>query len=356
MKTLAIVLALAATAEAKPKATAVSPDVHKKYGELMALGHKAQKKKDWTGAIAAFEKAVEAIPDDPTALTELGWTAYLAKDLDKAEAATKRAVASDGAPNIRGAALYNLGLVDEARHDTKGAIAAYIASIKVRPHSVVRAALAKLDKAAAAALDPFAAEPLTAIASPDAFCKARPPVTDDARNICACTTKELAKAAGPFQAVMSVTEACHDEGSAASEEDWLAVKRDGKWFVTDSASSTSENHRCEASVAITAEAKGKRVIASIVVDGHCGNGIDDHTWYVTSLLALGTKGGAVAATPAFEIKRDEFGTGNDTGVSIDVELAPTWNADGSLTLAGSTKGLDKAEAANTVGRHDLGLD
>ena len=150
---LAIVrLAAAGAAQAAPKAKAtVSPEVHKKYGELMALGHKSQQKKDWKSAIGAFEKAVEAVPDDPAALTELGWTAYLAKDLDKAEAATKRAVASDGAPNIRGAALYNLGLIAEARHDTKGAIAAYIASIKARPHSVVRAALAKLDMAAAAA-------------------------------------------------------------------------------------------------------------------------------------------------------------------------------------------------------------
>ena len=59
-----------------------------------------------------------------TVLGELGWTAYLMKDYAKAKDATQKAIAHQPAPNIRGAALYNLGLIDEAQHDTAGAVAA----------------------------------------------------------------------------------------------------------------------------------------------------------------------------------------------------------------------------------------
>src|SRR5215470_3007299 len=126
MRALAVVVLLTLPALADPKG-------------LLRKGRDLQGAKKYAEAIAAFEEALKLQPDDPTVLGELGWTAYLMKDYAKAKDATQKAIARQPAPNIRGAALYNLGLIDEAKGDTAGAVTAYTESLRARPNATVRA-------------------------------------------------------------------------------------------------------------------------------------------------------------------------------------------------------------------------
>lgn len=142
-------------------ATAAPDDALSKARKLAAAGKHAE-------AVAAFEQAVQAHPDDVGTQAELGFEAYLAKDYARAEAATRAAIAKVPAPGApgdpvsrtRGAALYNLGLILEATNRPRDAAAAYADSLAARPSRVVRGKLQKLDPELAAKRDPLAPQPL----------------------------------------------------------------------------------------------------------------------------------------------------------------------------------------------------
>jgi len=72
---------LVGAAAPPPNAPKVSPEVKKKYKAALSRGRKLEKGKDYKGAVGAFQAALAVIPDDPWALSELGWAAYLAKGL-----------------------------------------------------------------------------------------------------------------------------------------------------------------------------------------------------------------------------------------------------------------------------------
>jgi len=152
MRTLAFVLATTAIAAAGPDP------------KLLASGRDLEAKGKHAEAIAAYEKYLEAAPDDAVANAELGFAALQAKDYAKAEAATRLAIvhAAKGSylhdPNgrARGAALYNLGLIEEAQGKPKDAAASYKESQASRPSRIVREKLQKLDPALAAIADPLA--------------------------------------------------------------------------------------------------------------------------------------------------------------------------------------------------------
>src|SRR5262245_55957379 len=70
-----------ATKPAKPGKP--SKEQLKAYNDALKRGRAASKKKDWAGAIKAFEECLTLAPDDAMALSELGWALYSSGDLDK---------------------------------------------------------------------------------------------------------------------------------------------------------------------------------------------------------------------------------------------------------------------------------
>jgi tetratricopeptide (TPR) repeat protein len=152
----------------KPKKP--SAENKKLYQESMKKARTTQTKdKDAKGAIPFFQEALKAIPDDPRALAELGYAAYVAKEYTLAKESTEKSLALSQDPNLRGAALYNLGLIQVALGDNKGAAQSYMLSFYARPNKTVLAALQKIDAATAALVDPFTAKPSTSVTSPESY-------------------------------------------------------------------------------------------------------------------------------------------------------------------------------------------
>src|SRR5689334_17381236 len=74
-------------------------------------GRRLSRAKDWPGAIKAFERALAVSPDDARVLADLGWVAFQANDLVRADSANKRALANAKEPQLRAPILYNVGRV-----------------------------------------------------------------------------------------------------------------------------------------------------------------------------------------------------------------------------------------------------
>jgi tetratricopeptide (TPR) repeat protein len=109
--------------------------------QLAAKGQHAE-------AVAAFDAALRAVPDEPRVLLELGWELRAAGKLPRAEEICRKAAQVATAPSERGKALYNLGRVLEQKSDKPGAIAAYRDSLKLRENRTVRERLLGLDPTA----------------------------------------------------------------------------------------------------------------------------------------------------------------------------------------------------------------
>jgi Tetratricopeptide repeat len=138
-------------ADDKPKAAAakkVSKKAQQRYRAALKAGRAKLKQNDAKGAVASFEAALKAVPDDARALSELGWAAFKAGDLAKARQATDRSIASAGDAKLRAASLYNLGRILEAEGKKPEAIEPYRRSLALRPNATVRDRLVALDPAA----------------------------------------------------------------------------------------------------------------------------------------------------------------------------------------------------------------
>jgi tetratricopeptide (TPR) repeat protein len=116
------------------------------YDAHMRAGDALEAKAKWTDALAEFEAALAAKPNDAHALVEVGWTAYNAKKLPRAREASEAAVlAAASDPQLRGAALFNLGLA-YAGDDAYAAASLVFAGYVLRPNASVEAELVKLEK------------------------------------------------------------------------------------------------------------------------------------------------------------------------------------------------------------------
>lgn len=352
-----IVVLLASLAEASDKTKLTAAD-QKKYSQLLRKGRELQAKKDYVKAMVAFDDALKVAADDATVLTEMGWTAYLAKDLDQAEKYTRKALANQATPSVRGAALYNLGLVREAKADRKGAIAAYSASLKERSNATVRAALAKLDPAAAAALDPFKPQPLAGpFKSVDDYCKTTTKPDDDAEWQCECG-KDSAVAkpavAKPYEALEPVTQKCTVHGTDMARTSYaLAIKAGGSWYVGPIAD-TFENRHCNDTVGKQdIKLDGGRVLVWADEAGDCTGGETETQWTERELVVFGIgASGKPSATPTIVVARKEQAgdlEGTKQTTTVDIALDLVWGKDGALTVKGKTKGGD----ASVVGKHAL---
>ena len=154
----------------RPKAgpdKGISAAQRAQYVTALKAARAAQKAGNLVKAVAQFDAAIIAWPDDPRALGERGWARYKQGKLVEAQADLMAALARTSNGDQRGAQLYNLGRVHEAAGRAPQAIAAYRASNTARPHPVVRKRLATLTKAPTAVL---ASQQLTPIKSLAAFC------------------------------------------------------------------------------------------------------------------------------------------------------------------------------------------
>ena len=105
----------------------------------LEAGRKLARAKDWSGALVVFDRALALAPDDARLLAEVGWAAFQAKDLARAEAANQRALAGTKDPPLRAQILYNAGRVAEARGDKSAAKIHYGDSLALRDNAEVTA-------------------------------------------------------------------------------------------------------------------------------------------------------------------------------------------------------------------------
>ncbi|MBL9008766.1 MAG: tetratricopeptide repeat protein, partial [Myxococcales bacterium] len=151
-------------------AAAPNPSVSD-YQMALRCGRQSVSESAFVDAVTQFEAALRARPNDPVALSELGWAALQAGDLARARAATENALATTKDRALLAASLYNLGRIAEATDDRNAAMAAYRRSLTLRKSAEVTARLAAIDTSTPAAM-PLTVAPFQGpFVSVDAFCK-----------------------------------------------------------------------------------------------------------------------------------------------------------------------------------------
>jgi tetratricopeptide (TPR) repeat protein len=194
----------------------------------IAQGRKLATEKRFEDAIAAFEEAVKLDPYDARALSELGWVAFQANKLERADEATRTSLKFTYDPKVRGATLYNLGRIHEARAQLPEAAAAYAQSLALRDNATVTKRLADLT---AKGITPPVVTPQQCgfkrqdAATPDALCAAM--VTNPERNLCGDGGVQTWKLDHPRITEAAVFGIYKDEEMTSYY--YLALKLDGVW-------------------------------------------------------------------------------------------------------------------------------
>src|SRR5215470_1741790 len=187
-----LVLAAAASAAPKkaardePQLTDAQKAAQKEAAAQLRLGRSLGNKGKHAEAIAAYDKALAAVADEPHVLLELGVELRATGDLARAEDVCRKVAKAGNDPTFRAPALFNLGRVLEDKKDKPGAIAAYRESLGLRENRFVRERLFALDPTAQS--DVTVPKPLDGpVASLAAWCAAHkdtpcnlddPPVSD----------------------------------------------------------------------------------------------------------------------------------------------------------------------------------
>lgn len=100
----------------------LDPLLAKRYREGLAAGREHTAREEYAAAIAGFDAALTAAPDDPRALAGRGYVRLLTGEL--AQASEDLAVAADRAsdPKLAATVHFNLGLVHERRGEAEAAL------------------------------------------------------------------------------------------------------------------------------------------------------------------------------------------------------------------------------------------
>jgi tetratricopeptide (TPR) repeat protein len=194
----------------------------------IAQGRKLATEKKFEEAIAAFEEAVKLDPYDARALSELGWVAFQANKLERADEATRTSLKFTYDPKVRGATLYNLGRIHEARAQLPEAAAAYAQSLALRDNATVTKRLADLT---AKGITPPVVAPQQCgfkrhdAATPEGICAAM--VTNPERNLCEDGGVQTWKLDHP-RITEAASFAIYNDEEMTSYY-YLAIKLDGVW-------------------------------------------------------------------------------------------------------------------------------
>ena len=108
------------------------------YNKHLAAGRAHAAAKRWPEAALSFEAALAAVPGSARALSELGYAAFFAGDLEKARRTNDLALAAAGEPAQKAQVLFNQGMVEEKQGHAEQARARYRASLALRPNAVVQ--------------------------------------------------------------------------------------------------------------------------------------------------------------------------------------------------------------------------
>lgn len=139
----------------RPDADAVRED-RTAILELLEKGRAQVKRGEYDAAIGSYQEALLIDPNHARLLSELGWAAFKGKQFELAEQATRLSVRHANSPSIKGASLYNLGRIAEARTQPKLAASHYRASLEARPHNTT--VIARLDRLIARGITPIQGE------------------------------------------------------------------------------------------------------------------------------------------------------------------------------------------------------
>ena len=223
---------------ATEKQPAAKPEPEKKQGKPKAYvtalreGRALVKNKDYAGAIAKLDAALAVVEGDATALSEIGWAALQAGDLERAQDATTRSIAAAENPKLKAASLYNLGRIAEERGDKDAAKQAYTESLALRPNDTVEKRLAKLENREVR--DLLTPQPIgAAYARFEDVCVEPDPAPAETP---ACPIKvghTLEAPAAPFEAVRTLRLLSEpDEEVWESTDCELAIQTRGKWYFS----------------------------------------------------------------------------------------------------------------------------
>lgn len=130
-----VVVAAAGRAATPVSIDGLDPAQRRRYSAALDEGRRLHRAGDHAAAVKAFGRALDVVPDDPRALSEQGWAALFAEQLDLARDALDRAVKSPiDDERLLASVLYNRARVAEAQGRTADAIADYQRSLQLRPH------------------------------------------------------------------------------------------------------------------------------------------------------------------------------------------------------------------------------
>lgn len=100
-------------------------------------------------AVARLQALIRESGPEAQALAELGWALFHAGQLEEAERVTHEALELTRSDRLKGALLYNLGRMAEARGEVAAAIERYVESLAVRDSRTVQRRLDRLKRSGA---------------------------------------------------------------------------------------------------------------------------------------------------------------------------------------------------------------
>lgn len=355
---------------------AVDAQLQQRVSAAVSQGRKLAEQSKYQEAIAAFQSALLLAPTTPSALSELGLAHYHLKQYPQAEAALHRALKATSAPAPRGRALYNLGLILEAKGDAKGAVAAYKESFAARANQVVLERLRKLDGPAAVAFDPVAPrrfsgpfQTLKATCAALNDCQQRAAAeTSSAGLDYTCKSKKplstVARPAPPYKAVQLIETVCGEGEKADGDSEsriYLLVQSDKGWFATDVGGKVA-SERINTFTDFTvrelrltaAPAGAPRIFLRFEEGGGHDVGEGSDSWENEKLVVAGLgPSGVPSATPPLLVRSRET---EDPGAAAEEEgERPTVqvNAKLKVNLQGDALELSPASSAKSVARARL---
>ncbi|HRE88940.1 MAG TPA: tetratricopeptide repeat protein, partial [Myxococcota bacterium] len=113
---------------------------------LIEAGRKLTRERGFTGAIAAFDKAIAAEPKNARAWSGRGFAKLGQDDLDGAKADFEQALTLEDAPKFQAAVYFNLGQIAEKQKDKAAAITHYEKANSLSPSDASKKRLEALQK------------------------------------------------------------------------------------------------------------------------------------------------------------------------------------------------------------------
>ncbi len=162
-KTKDVLPASAHTKELPQSIDAGAKELPLEFKVALTKGRQLVQKGEFPEAISSLEHALDLVPSEPRALSELAWATYHVGDLQRAREQCKQAIAASVTSKHKAAALYTLGRIEEARGELAAARVAYQNSLALRPRKQVKERIESLGtlrkpatEASMSVLGPFA--------------------------------------------------------------------------------------------------------------------------------------------------------------------------------------------------------